>query len=48
MSCYVHLNIMIKDLQQFCETPEYINANILVRQNWHNLIEFANVSPNNN
>ncbi len=48
MSCYVHLNIMIKALQQFCETPQYIDANILVRQNWHNLIEFENASPNNN
>jgi hypothetical protein len=46
--CYVHLNIMFKDLQQFCETPQYIDVNNSIRKIWHNLIEFANASPNNN
>jgi hypothetical protein len=46
MIVYVHFNIVMKTLQQFCQTPLYISAKVLIKPNWEDLIEFANVSKN--
>jgi hypothetical protein len=43
---YVHPNIIIKDILQFCQAPLYINAKISLRSNWEDLIKFANTSKN--
>ncbi len=43
---YVHPNIVMKALQQLCQTPLYISVEISRKPNWEDLIEFANASKN--
>jgi hypothetical protein len=43
---YVHFNIVMKTLEQLCQTPLYINAKVSIKPNWEDLIEFANISKN--
>jgi hypothetical protein len=43
---YVHFNIVMKTLQQLCETPLYISAKVSIKPNWEDIIEFANASKN--
>jgi hypothetical protein len=31
MTSYVHPNIVLKNLQQFCQTPLYISANFFIK-----------------
>jgi hypothetical protein len=45
MICYVRFNIVMKALQQFCQSP--ISAKNFIKPNWKNLTKFANASKNN-
>lgn len=44
MSSCVHLNIVIKALQQIHQTPLYMNAKISIQPNWQGLTELANAT----
>jgi len=46
MIAYVHFNIVMKTLQQLCQTPLYISAKVSIKPNWEDFIEFANASKN--
>jgi hypothetical protein len=41
---YICPNIIIKALQELCETPLYIDANVSVKPNWQVLVELTNAS----
>jgi hypothetical protein len=41
---YICTNIIIKTLQELCETPLYIDANVSIKPNWQGLVERANES----
>jgi hypothetical protein len=43
---YVHFNIVMKTLQQLCQTPLYISAKVSIKSNLEVFIEFANISKN--
>jgi hypothetical protein len=45
-SSYICPNIVMKSLQELCENPLYINANVSIKPNWQGLIELANESEN--
>ncbi len=40
---YVHLNIMIKNLQELCQIPLYKSAQISIRAIWQDLMKLANI-----
>jgi hypothetical protein len=44
MSSYICPNIIIKALQELCETPLYIDANVSVKPNWQVLVELTNAN----
>jgi hypothetical protein len=44
MSSYVCPNIMIKALQELCQTPLYKNAKNSITTNWQDLVELTNTS----
>ncbi len=44
MSSYIHLNIIMKTLQECYWTPLYIDANVSIKTNWQGLVEFTNAS----
>jgi len=46
MTSYVHLNIVMKALQQLCETPLYISGKFSIKPNWEDFTKFANASKN--
>jgi len=37
MSSYVCPNIVMKMLQEICKTPLYVDINVSIRWDWHNL-----------
>jgi hypothetical protein len=41
---YVHPNMMMKTLQELCQTPMYKIAKFSIRWNWQNSMELANVN----
>ncbi len=43
---YVHFNIVMKTLQQLCQTPLYISAKVSIKPNCEDFIEFVNASKN--
>jgi hypothetical protein len=42
MSSYVRPNIIIKFLQELCQTPLYKSVKISIRPNWQDLVELTN------
>jgi hypothetical protein len=47
ISSYVHPNIVMKTLQQIYRNLLYMNANVSIKPNWQGLMEFVNVSQEN-
>ncbi len=47
ISSYVHPNIVIKTLQQHCETRLYIDAQFSIGKNWQDLASLTNFYQNN-
>jgi hypothetical protein len=41
---YVYPNMMMKTLQELCQTPLYKISKFSIRQNWQNLMELTNVN----
>ncbi len=39
---YVSSNIVIKALQELCQTPSYKSVKFSIRPNWQDLVEFTN------
>jgi uncharacterized protein YdhG (YjbR/CyaY superfamily) len=44
MSGYVHPNIVIKALQELCQTLLYKSAKFSIRPNWQDLVELTNIN----